>query len=231
MFGIPSTQPNLFSCNNVNENENKNENKNLNKNLFTFKKENIPQISSGLFDNKPIFNNFNNYNDYDKSQNTTNDSSINTTIESSDNTSFHTSLNSSFNHNFIPKSNNIIENSNIKNSNIENTNIEHNKELTELKNTIEDLKRNIDEIKNFTKLQIKNNYETGIYVKCNKHNHLLKECTINDLNDIYSNGFSCDYCKYRQQNISEKFYHCDECSSICGLGNYDLCFNCVNNSI
>ena len=221
MFGIPSSQPNLFSCNNVNEN------KNLNKSLFTFKKESTPpQISSGLFDNKPIFNNFNNYNDYDKSQNTTKDPSINTTIESSDNTSFHTSLNSSFNHNFIPKSNNIIENSNIKNSNIE-----HNKKLTELKNTIEDLKKNIDEIKNFTKFQIKNNYETGIYVKCNKHNHLLKECTINDLNNIYSNGFCCDYCNYRQQNISEKFYHCDECSSICGLGNYDLCFNCVNNSI
>ena len=243
MFGIPSTQPNLFSCNNVNENENKNknENKNLNKSLFTFKKESTPQISSGLFDNKPIFNNFNNYNDYDKSQNTTKDPSINTINESSDNTSFHTSLNSSFNHTFIPKSNNIIENSNNENSNnensnneynnIENTNIEHNRELTELKNTIEDLKKNIDEIKNFTKLQIKNNYETGIYVKCNKHNHLLKECTINDLSNIYSNGFCCDYCKYRQQNISEKFYHCDECSSICGLGNYDLCFNCVNNSI
>ena len=106
MFGIPSTQPNLFSCNNVNENENKNknENKNLNKSLFTFKKESTPQISSGLFDNKFIFNNFINYNDYDKSQNTTKDPSINTINESSDNTSFHTSLNSSFNHTFIPKS-------------------------------------------------------------------------------------------------------------------------------
>lgn len=213
MFGIPSTTPtNLFLNQNDNNDSNNSNDKSLNKKLFTFNKNNTQKTTSELFNTKPIL--FSNFNECNKSNNTIYNSNKNTTYESSENSSLHTSLNNSFENN--PIYNNTIEN--------------NTKEINSLKNTIDNFKKDIDEIKKFTKLQVKTNYETGIYVKCTKHNHLLKECTISELSDIYNNGFCCDCCHYKQQNINEKFYHCNECSSISGLGNYDLCFNCVNNS-
>ena len=97
---------------------------------------------------------------------------------------------------------------------------------SELKN---DIKKEISELKN---LLIKNN-NNGIYVKCSLHEHLLKEQTIHNLKGVYLNGFLCDNCGYKQQNIIEKFYNCNECKSNLqnGQGGFDLCITCVKNSM
>jgi len=101
--------------------------------------------------------------------------------------------------------------------------------IDELKNTMNSFKKEIDDLKKLIKLQIKvnNNKSNGVYIKCNLHEHLLKETVVNDLLDVYNSGFVCDNCNYKQNNINEKFYHCQECSSISGIGNYDLCIECV----
>ena len=72
---------------------------------------------------------------------------------------------------------------------------------------------------------------TLTYVACNLHNHLLVEVSHKELGDAYKTGFICDNCKYRQTNITEKFYHCPSCPSLVGQGLYDLCSNCVKNCL
>ena len=117
---------------------------------------------------------------------------------------------------------------NLKNSNeiiscikdVTNITDDEKKNITEILNT---QKCDYDAVENLRKY-IKSN---GIYIKCNLHEHLLKETVVTDLLDVYTNGFVCDNCNYKQHNINEKFYHCQECSSISGLGNYDLCIECV----
>lgn len=106
-------------------------------------------------------------------------------------------------------------------------------EINELKKSIDDFKNDIKkemiELKN---LLIKNN-NNGIYVKCSLHEHLLKEQTIHNLKGVYLNGFVCDHCGYKQQNVIEKFYNCNECKSNLqnGQGGFDLCITCVKNSL
>ena len=48
---------------------------------------------------------------------------------------------------------------------------------------------------------------------------MLKEQTVHNLKGVYLkvvylNGFICDNCWYKQQNIIEKFYNCNECVKI-----------------
>ena len=141
------------------------------------------------------------------------------------NINYHTSENSE---KYSENSEKYSENSEKYSENSENSkNIKNN--IAELNNTIDSFKKEIDELKNLIKLQLKinNNKSNGIYIKCNLHEHLLKETVVTDVLDVYTNGFVCDNCNYKQHNINEKFYHCQECSSISGLGNYDLCIECV----
>ena len=134
------------------------------------------------------------------------------------------------------KTNNYYNYNNSENSDRSSEHSEYSKHTTnsqnsidELKNTIDSFKKDIDELKNLIKLQIKvnSNKSNGIYIKCNLHEHLLKETIVNDLLDVYNSGFVCDNCNYKQHNINEKFYHCQECNSVSGIGNYDLCVECV----
>ena len=60
---------------------------------------------------------------------------------------------------------------------------------------------------------------------------MLKEETIHNLKGVYLNGFVCDNCGYKQQNIIEKFYNCIECRSDLGHGCFDLCTTCVKISL
>ena len=113
--------------------------------------------------------------------------------------------------------------------------LKHNNEdeIDDLKNILNELKAEFKkEINDLTKKLIKNN-SNGIYVKCSLHEHILKEHTVHNLKGVYLNGFICDNCGYKQQNIVEKFYHCSDC--ICSINNvqggFDLCTTCVQISL
>lgn len=168
-------------------------------NIFTRNSPNRNITPRLLVENKPEDITTNNYYSYTNSEN-------------SDRSSKH----SEYSKNTINSENNENNENNINN-------------INEFKNTIDSFKKEIDELKNLIKLQIKinSNKNNGVYIKCNLHEHLLKETVVCDLLDVYKSGFVCDNCNYKQHNINEKFYHCQECSSISGIGNYDLCIECV----
>lgn len=249
MFGIPTTkQTNLFNIQ---------ENTGLNKNLFTFNQKESVSTPTPI-NNKQLFS-FNNLNDSNKSETSAFDKisdnntystfstfgsyENNKTTEIS-NTTKNTELIQSTNQKsggnlFVNRTEEEkVEESNNKNEICYNSKINEVNEISKLKNTIESLKEDILIIKSYTKPEDKKEkekknsiIENGIYVKCNAHQHLLKECTIYNLSNIYNNGFSCDICNYKQQSSNEKFYHCNECNSLSGLGNFDLCANCVKNNL
>lgn len=75
---------------------------------------------------------------------------------------------------------------------------------------------------------IKNQHEKVIYVACKHHNHLLREVDINDIAN-YQYGYNCDVCKTRQGNISEKFFHCDDCAK--ERRYFDICLKCVRSCL
>lgn len=88
-------------------------------------------------------------------------------------------------------------------------------------------------LKNLAELKdaVKKEPEKVIYVACKHHNHLLREVCINDIinNTNYQYGYNCDVCKSRQSNISEKFFHCDDC--VKEQRYFDICLKCVRSCL
>ena len=193
----------------------------------------------------PVFNipnqelfSFNNF-----SQNTHTENS------NSENSSFITNKSNIFSQNKSENSNifsqNKSENSNIfSQNNIEGGNNKidiikyinqsnENDEINELKTMLNELKTEFKKEINILKNELNKNNNNGIYVKCSLHEHMLKEQTIYNLKGVYLNGFVCDNCGYKQQNMIEKFYNCSKCK--CNFegahGGFDLCITCVKMSL
>lgn len=104
--------------------------------------------------------------------------------------------------------------------------IVQNEQSEYIKNQQEILK-NISDLKD----ALKKEPEKIIYVACKHHNHLLREVCINDIanNTNYQYGFNCDVCKSRQSNISERFFHCDDCAK--EQRYFDICIKCVKSCL
>tara|TARA_B100001173_G_C15981051_1_gene544533 strand:+ start:300 stop:923 length:624 start_codon:yes stop_codon:yes gene_type:complete len=166
--------------------------------------------------------------------------------QNSENSSFMTNKSNLFSTDLFNQ--NSLKNPDNKKIDIVETPIQNN-EISKLNNEISLLRNVIDELKSELKSEIKkeiselknvliennnnnNNNNNGIYVKCNLHEHMLKEQTVDNLKGVYLNGFVCDNCGYKQQNIIEKFYNCNECkSNLEGGGGFDLCITCVKISL